>query len=154
MLFDLMPARVYRLASDVRSSLMAVREALGARGFTVDSWDFDEAWAGRDGWRGFVVREGDSTKAAAMNALVEGIPVVGAALLAAVPGLRKQHGLVRVAVIARDAPSQAGCDLICAVIDKDGASSLDSADAFAATAFNEVAAAFSTRGARRQSAGS
>ncbi|WP_022868632.1 hypothetical protein [Schaalia vaccimaxillae] len=143
---NISPALRLRSSLTGNDAVALAGTALAQTGFIPSDWNFDEAWAGVDGWQGIILQEGSSSKTFAANLAVEAAPILGVALLAAFPSMRRQHGLLRVAVVAR--PDLAGgCEVLCALVDKEGASSLAFADEFAASAFDTVTAAFASRNA-------
>ncbi|RAX19541.1 hypothetical protein DRB06_12625 [Actinomyces sp. Z5] len=103
------PMRRFEVAAPPRDAVRFVIDHLAPQGFALETWDLDSVLAERGPWTGVVLREGSQAANFAVGTFMEVVPLV-----LALPWTRRQHGRVRMAVIARPLHGDAtGSELIC-----------------------------------------
>ncbi|NDR53394.1 hypothetical protein GZ997_04840 [Actinomyces sp. 565] len=102
------PMRRFEVAAPPRDAVRFVIDQLRPRGFSLETWDLDSVLAARGPWTGVVLREGSEAGSFLAEYLAEAFPF---ALI--LPWVRRQHGRVRLAVLARPLRDRAASELIC-----------------------------------------
>ncbi|RAX21005.1 MULTISPECIES: hypothetical protein [unclassified Actinomyces] len=103
------PMRRFEVAAPPRDAVRFVIDHLAPQGFALETWDLDSVLAERGPWTGVILREGSEAASFFADYLAEVFP-----LALVLPWVRRQHGRVRLAVLARPLGGRAAAsELIC-----------------------------------------
>ncbi|MDU0349646.1 hypothetical protein [Actinomyces sp. MRS3W] len=107
--FETQPMRRFEVAAAPRDAVRFVINQWAPQGFSLEDWDLDSVLTERGPWTGVVLGEGSEGASVAAGALAEAMPWT-----LALPWTRRQHGRVRIAILARPLDARAPVsELIC-----------------------------------------
>lgn len=140
-----MPTRRFLVPLGPIEALSFAYRFLQTRGYSPDPWNLDSALLAHGdavtGWKGVVMRSGSDIEEWTADFLMEILPP-----LLLLPSMRKKHGLVRIAIIARSTSDTSISELFCSFVSVGYEKAWVSPKAQALAAFDSLPQAFAAEG--------